>query len=75
MTTYYVSFDRNDGNNGQSWVNRKLTLSGAEDIPAPCGRGVYYPRDGCIDPHRFVVGLAEKAHGPGVQVWTKTDNR
>ncbi len=35
--------------------------------------GVFYPRDGHIDPARFVVGLAEKAQGLGVQVWTKTE--
>jgi len=35
--------------------------------------GVYYPRDGHIDPARFVVGLAEKARGLGVQLWTKTE--
>ena len=35
--------------------------------------GIYYPRDGHIDPARFVRGLAEKARGLGVQVWTKTE--
>jgi D-amino-acid dehydrogenase len=35
--------------------------------------GVFYPRDGHIDPAQFVVGLAEKAQGLGVQVWTKTE--
>jgi len=35
--------------------------------------GIYYPRDGRIDPARFVTGLAEKAKGLGVQVWTKTE--
>jgi D-amino-acid dehydrogenase len=35
--------------------------------------GIYYPLDGRIDPARFVVGLAEKAQGRGVQVWTKTE--
>ncbi len=35
--------------------------------------GVYYPRDGHIDPARFVVGLAEKARGLGAQRWTKTE--
>ena len=33
--------------------------------------GIFYPRDGHIDPARFVIGLAEKARGLGVQVWTK----
>jgi glycine/D-amino acid oxidase-like deaminating enzyme len=28
---------------------------------------------GHIDPAQFVVGLAEKAQGLGVQVWTKTE--
>jgi D-amino-acid dehydrogenase len=35
--------------------------------------GIYYPRDGHINPHRFVTGLAEKAHGLGVQISTKTE--
>jgi D-amino-acid dehydrogenase len=35
--------------------------------------GIFHPRDGRIDPERFVVGLAEKARGLGVQVWTKTE--
>jgi len=35
--------------------------------------GIYYPLDGHIDPARFVVGLAEKAQGLGVRVWTKTE--
>jgi D-amino-acid dehydrogenase len=41
-------------------------------LPGVMG-GVFYPRDGHIDPARFVVGLAEKAQGLGVQVWTKTE--
>lgn len=41
-------------------------------LPGVSG-GVFYPRDGHIDPARFVVGLAEKAQGLGVQVWTKTE--
>lgn len=35
--------------------------------------GIYYPRDGHINPHRFVTGLAEKAQRLGVQVWTETE--
>jgi len=35
--------------------------------------GIYYPRDGRIHPYRFVAGLAEKAQGLGVQVWTRTE--
>ena len=27
--------------------------------------GIYYPRDGHINPHRFVIGLAEKAQESG----------
>ena len=30
--------------------------------------GIYYPRDGHINPHRFVTGLAEKAQRLGAQV-------
>jgi len=41
-------------------------------LPGVMG-GVFYPRDGHIDSARFVVGLAEKAQGLGVQVWTKTE--
>lgn len=35
--------------------------------------GVYYPRDGHIDPQRFVDGLAEKARALGAQIWTRTE--
>jgi len=35
--------------------------------------GIYYPRDGNINPHRFVTGLAKKAEDLGAQVWTKTE--
>ncbi|MGE5462780.1 MAG: NAD(P)/FAD-dependent oxidoreductase [Syntrophothermus sp.] len=35
--------------------------------------GVYYPRDGHIDPYRFVAGLAEKAAGLGAEICTNTE--
>src|SRR5687767_6779375 len=35
--------------------------------------GIYYPRDGHINPHRFVTGLAEKAQSLGAQVCTQTE--
>ena len=35
--------------------------------------GIFFPRDGHINPAQFVTGLAEKARGLGVQVWTKTE--
>ena len=35
--------------------------------------GIYYPRDGHINPHRFVTGLAEKAQGLGAEIWTKIE--
>lgn len=35
--------------------------------------GIYYPRDGHINPRRFVTGLAEKAQGLGVQVCIQTE--
>ena len=35
--------------------------------------GIHYPRDGHINPHRFVTGLAEKAQGLGAQLWMKTE--
>ena len=41
MTIYYVGIGGNDGSNGQSWTNRKLTLNGAEDIPVVAGDTVY----------------------------------
>jgi hypothetical protein len=41
MTTYYVGTGGNNGSNGLSWANRKLTLNGAEDIPLVAGDTVY----------------------------------
>ncbi|HKG53556.1 MAG TPA: FAD-dependent oxidoreductase, partial [Anaerolineales bacterium] len=35
--------------------------------------GVYYPRDGHIDPFRFVTGLAEKARELGAEILTGTE--
>jgi D-amino-acid dehydrogenase len=35
--------------------------------------GIYFPRDGHINPHRFVTGLAEKAESLGAQVWVRTE--
>ena len=35
--------------------------------------GIYYPRDGHIDPARFVIGLVKKVEDLGAQVWTKTE--
>jgi D-amino-acid dehydrogenase len=35
--------------------------------------GIYYPRDGHINPHRFVTGLADKAHRLGAQICMKTE--
>jgi len=35
--------------------------------------GIFYPRDGHINPQQFVVGLAEKAQELGVQVWAQTE--
>jgi hypothetical protein len=37
MTDYYVGPGGNDGNAGTSWLLRKLTLNGAEDIPVAAG--------------------------------------
>jgi D-amino-acid dehydrogenase len=56
-----------------SVVNREEALELVPALSPSIAGGVYYPRDGRIDPHRFVVGLAEKAQGLGVQVWTKTE--
>jgi D-amino-acid dehydrogenase len=41
-------------------------------LPRVAG-GIFFPRDGHINPAQFVAGLAEKARGLGVQVWTKTE--
>jgi D-amino-acid dehydrogenase len=41
-------------------------------LPQVAG-GVFYPRDGHVDPARFVIGLAEKARGLGAQVWVGTE--
>ena len=35
--------------------------------------GIFYPRDGHINPHRFVTGLAKKAQGLGAQVCVQTE--
>jgi D-amino-acid dehydrogenase len=56
-----------------SVVNREEALELEPALSPSIAGGVYYPRDGRIDPQRFVVGLAEKAEGLGVQVWTKTE--
>jgi len=41
MATYYVGPGGNDANDGLSWAQRKLTLSGAEAIPVAPGDLVY----------------------------------
>jgi len=41
MTTYYVGVGGNNANAGTSWALRKLTLTGAEDIPVAAGDTVY----------------------------------
>jgi D-amino-acid dehydrogenase len=35
--------------------------------------GIYYPRDGHINPHRFVTGLAEKAQRLGAHICVQTE--
>lgn len=35
--------------------------------------GIFYPRDGHINPRRFVTGLAEKVQGLGVHIMTRTE--
>lgn len=54
-------------------VSREETLALEPALLPSVAGGVFYSRDGHIDPQRFVVGLAEKARGLGVQVWTKTE--
>ncbi|MCC6300565.1 MAG: FAD-dependent oxidoreductase [Anaerolineales bacterium] len=56
-----------------SVVNREEALAIEPALLPGIAGGVYYPRDGRIDPRRFVVGLAEKAEELGVQVHTKTE--
>lgn len=41
MTTRYVGKGGNDGNDGLTWANRKLTLNGVEDTPVVAGDTVY----------------------------------
>ena len=41
-------------------------------LPTVVG-GVFYPRDGHIDPLRFVVGLADKARELGAEICTNTE--
>ena len=54
-------------------VNRDEALELEPALLPNIAGGVYYPRDGRLDPQRFVLGLAEKARGLGAQVWTKTE--
>ncbi len=56
-----------------SVVNREEALEIEPALSPKIAGGVYYPRDGRIDPHRFVVGLAEKAKGLGAQIDPKTE--
>lgn len=56
-----------------SVVNREEALELEPALLPGIAGGVYYPRDGRIDPHRFVTGLAEKAKGLGVQIHPKTE--
>lgn len=56
-----------------SVVNREEALDLEPALSPNIAGGVFYPRDGRIDPHRFVVGLAEKAQGLGAQIFTKTE--
>jgi D-amino-acid dehydrogenase len=41
-------------------------------LPRVAG-GVFYPRDGHINPRKFVTGLAEKARQQGAEIWTNTE--
>ena len=41
MTDRYVGIGGNDGSDGLSWANRKLTLTGAEDTPVEASDTVY----------------------------------
>jgi D-amino-acid dehydrogenase len=41
-------------------------------LPQVAG-GIYYPRDGHINPHRFVTGLAEKAQTLGAEIRTNSE--
>ncbi len=41
MTDYFVGTGGNDGSDGLSWANRKLTLNGAEDVPVAAADTVY----------------------------------
>lgn len=41
MTTYYVGPGGNNGSSGLTWALRKVTLTGAEDVPVSAGDTVY----------------------------------
>lgn len=41
MTIRYVGIGGNDGNDGLSWANRKLTLNGVDDTPVVAGDIIY----------------------------------
>ncbi|RIK31924.1 MAG: FAD-dependent oxidoreductase [Anaerolineae bacterium] len=56
-----------------SAVNREEALEIEPALSPNIAGGVYYPRDGRIDPRRFVVGLAEKAKKLGAQFHTETE--
>lgn len=56
-----------------SMVNRDEALELEPALLPSIAGGVYYPRDGRIDPRRFIVGLAEKAQELGAQLHTKTE--
>lgn len=47
MTTRYAGIGGNDGNDGLSWANRKLTLNGVEDSPVVAGDVVYVGAGTC----------------------------
>lgn len=57
-----------------SIVNREEALELEPALLPGIAGGVYYPRDGRIDPYRFVTGLAEKAQGLGTQIHTQTES-
>ena len=56
-----------------SVVNREEALDLEPALSSRIAGGVYYPRDGRIDPHRFVVGLAKQAEDLGVEISAKTE--
>ena len=54
-------------------LNTSEVLEREPALPLNVTGGIYYPRDGHIDPLRFAQGLAQKAWGLGAEILTGTE--